>query len=300
MYRIRPLIEKSKLKPIKYAKKKSVYIIETNDNKYVIKKKNDNYILNYLKTRNFDYMPKILNEDETYQLTEYIDEINVPDDQKIFDLIDIVSLLHYKTTHFKEVDTNYYKGLYEDITGNIEYLRNYYNDLIAIIDNKEFMAPYEYVIARNIGKIYEALDFSQREIEVWYEEVKNEKKRRVVVLHNNLDLSHFIRNEESYLISWNKSRIDIPIFDLYKLYRKQGLDYDFETILKHYESHYPLLKEERKLFFILSSLPNKIEFNKTEYEMCRSISREIDLLYKTEKLMSPYYSENEKENKYSK
>ena len=34
--------------------------------------------------------------------------------------------------------------------------------------------------------------------------------------------------------------------------------------------------------------------------MCRSISREIDLLYKTEKLMSPYYSENEKENKYSK
>ena len=47
MYRIRPLIEKSKLKPIKYAKKKSVYIIETNDNKYVIKKKNDNYILNY-------------------------------------------------------------------------------------------------------------------------------------------------------------------------------------------------------------------------------------------------------------
>ena len=295
MYRIRPLIEKSKLKPIKYAKKKSVYIIETNDNKYVIKKKNDNYILNYLKTRNFDYMPKILNEDETYQLTEYIDEINVPDDQKIFDLIDIVSLLHYKTTHFKEVDANYYKGLYEDITGNIEYLRNYYNDLIAIIDNKEFMAPYEYVIARNIGKIYEALDFSQREIEVWYEEVKNEKKRRVVVLHNNLDLSHFIRNEESYLISWNRAKIDNSIFDLYKLYKKCGNDFDFNSLLSKYENKYPLLDHEKRFLFILMSMPEEIDLTGSNYTITSNVSERIDLIYKTESIISPYYSEERKD-----
>lgn len=295
MYRIRPLIEKSKLKPIKYAKKKSVYIIETNDNKYVIKKKNDNYILNYLKTRNFDYMPKILNEDETYQLTEYIDEINVPDDQKIFDLIDIVSLLHYKTTHFKEVDANYYKGLYEDITGNIEYLRNYYNDLIAIIDNKEFMAPYEYVIARNIGKIYEALDFSQREIEVWYEEVKSEKKRRVVVLHNNLDLSHFIRNEESYLISWNRAKIDNPIFDLYKLYKKCGNDFDFNSLLSKYENKYPLLDHEKRFLFILMSMPEEIDLTGSNYTITSNVSERIDLIYKTESIISPYYSEERKD-----
>lgn len=295
MYRIRPLIEKSKLKPIKYAKKKSVYIIETNDNKYVIKKKNDNYILNYLKTRNFDYMPKILNEDETYQLTEYIDEINVPDDQKIFDLVDIVSLLHYKTTHFKEVDANYYKGLYEDITGNIEYLRNYYNDLIAIIDNKEFMAPYEYVIARNIGKIYEALDFSQREIEVWYEEVKNEKKRRVVVLHNNLDLSHFIRNEESYLISWNRAKIDNPIFDLYKLYKKCGNDFDFNSLLSKYENKYPLLDHEKRFLFILMSMPEEIDLTGSNYTITSNVSERIDLIYKTESIISPYYSEERKD-----
>ena len=295
MYRIRPLIEKSNLKPIKYAKKKSVYIIETNDNKYVIKKKNDNYILNYLKTRNFDYMPKILNEDETYQLTEYIDEINVPDDQKIFDLIDIVSLLHYKTTHFKEVDANYYKGLYEDITGNIEYLRNYYNDLIAIIDNKEFMAPYEYVIARNIGKIYEALDFSQREIEVWYEEVKNEKKRRVVVLHNNLDLSHFIRNEESYLISWNRAKIDNPIFDLYKLYKKCGNDFDFNSLLSKYENKYPLLDHEKRFLFILMSMPEEIDLTGSNYTITSNVSERIDLIYKTESIISPYYSEERKD-----
>lgn len=295
MYRIRPLIEKSKLKPIKYAKRNSVYIIETSDNKYVIRKKSDDSIIEYLRSRNFDYMPKVLNEDGTYQLTEYIEEMNVPEDQKIFDLIDIVSLLHYKTTHFKETDANYYKGLYEDVVGNIEYLRGYYDDLITIIDNKEFMAPYEYVIARNIGKIYQALDFAKSEIEVWYDEVKDEKKRRVVVLHNNLDLSHFIRNEESYLISWGKSKIDNPIFDLYKLYKRCGNEFDFGSLLSRYENKYPLFDHEKRFLFILMSMPEEIDLSGSNYAITARASERIDLIYKTESIISPYYSKEGKD-----
>lgn len=295
MYRVRPLIEKSHLKPIRYIKKNSVYIIETRDSKYVIKKKNDNSILEYLKSRNFDYMPKVIDEDETYQLTEYIEGINVPEDQKIFDLIDVVSLLHYKTTHFKEADANYYKGLYEDVVGNIEYLKGYYDDLISIIDGREFMAPYEYVIARNIGKIYGALEFCKSEIDVWYDEVKDEKKRRVVVLHNNLDLSHFVRNEESYLISWNKSKIDNPIFDLYKLYKRHGNEFDFGSLLTRYENKYPLFNHEKRFLFVLMSLPDEINFDDSTYNITTSVSERIDLIYKTENIISPYYSEEGKD-----
>lgn len=291
MYRVKSLIEKSNLKPIKYSKKKSIYIISTKDGKYVIKKRKNNPIMNYLKTRNFDYYPKIINEDETYQLTEFIEEIEVPDEQKIFDLIDLVSLLHYKTTHFKEIDSNYYKGLYEDILNNIEYLESYYNDLITIIDQKEFMAPYEYTLARNIGKIYQSLEFAKGEIEVWYDSVKDEKKYRVVVLHNNLDLTHFLRNQSSYLISWDKSKIDSPIFDLYKLYKKCGNEFDFGSILSRYEEKYPLLESEKRFLFILMTLPDDIKFEGTNYNITKKISERIDLIYKTESIISPYYSE---------
>lgn len=291
MYRVKSLIEKSNLKPLKYSKKKSIYIISTKDGKYVIKKRKNNPIMNYLKTRNFDYYPKIINEDETYQLTEFIEEIEVPDEQKIFDLIDLVSLLHYKTTHFKEIDSNYYKGLYEDILNNIEYLESYYNDLITIIDQKEFMAPYEYTLARNIGKIYQSLEFAKGEIEVWYDSVKDEKKYRVVVLHNNLDLTHFLRNQSSYLISWDKSKIDSPIFDLYKLYKKCGNEFDFGSILSRYEEKYPLLESEKRFLFILMTLPDDIKFEGTNYNITKKISERIDLIYKTESIISPYYSE---------
>src|SRR5690606_35777278 len=97
-----------------------------------------------------------------------------------------------------------------------------------------------------------------------------------------------------YLISWGKAKIDLPIFDLYKLYRNHGLDYEFGEIFKRYEQNYKLLEEERILFFILIALPDKIEFLGDEYSLCRDIGRKIDLIYKTEMFLSPYYSKDTK------
>jgi len=291
MFRIKPLIEKTNLKPLRYEKYKSIYMIDTKEGRYVIKEANNNPIMEYLKTRNFDYYPKVINRDEEYEIMEYIEDANIPKEQKISDLIDVVSLLHYKTTHFKPIDKDEYKELYEDITNNIEYLYNYYNDLISIIEEKEFMSPSEYVLARNIGKIFQALDFAKNETDIWYNEVKNEEKRRVVVLHNNLDLSHFIRNDESYLISWKKSKIGSPVFDLYKLYKRHGNEFEFDYLLKRYEEKYPLLSHEKRLLFILISLPDEIKMDKNIYLSSVRISEMVDLIYKTEKVISPYYSE---------
>ena len=104
MYRIKPILEKTNLKPVRYEKYKSIYKIDTKEGKFVIKKTNNNPLMEYLKTRNFEYFPKVINQDEEYEIMEYIEEANIPKDQKISDLIDIVSLLHYKATHFKTID----------------------------------------------------------------------------------------------------------------------------------------------------------------------------------------------------
>lgn len=220
----------------------------------------------------------------------------MPEEQKMFDLIDLVALLHNKTTHFKEVDEDDYKKIYEDIVNNVEYLYSYYNDLISIIETKVYMSPAEYLIARNISKIFASLDYCKNTIDSWYESVKEKRKKRLVVLHNNLDLSHFIRNSSSYLINWDKAKIDMPIFDLYKLYKKTALDFDFHEVLKRYESSYKLLNEEKTLLFILIALPDKIELSKNEFKDCKHISKSIDMIYKTENLISQYYTKDRKQN----
>ena len=283
-------------KPNGYKKIKNVILIKTKDNKMIIKKKqNKNNIYDYLNSRSFRYYPKIINENENYRITEYIEEVKMPLEQKMIDMINLVSLLHSKTSFYKEVDEADYKKIYEDITGNIEYLGSYYMDLITIIESKVYMSPSEYLIARNISKINSSLNYAKIELEKWLEKLETKKKQRFVVLHNNLELDHYIRGNNSYLISWDKSKIDIPIFDLYKLYKKYALTFDFESILKEYEKIYPLLKEEKMLLFILIALPDKIEFTDNEYENTCLVSKKIDIIYKTEKLIEEY-SKEKKEN----
>ena len=301
MRKISSILKKYALKPYQYRMLGKTTFIDTDQGRFVVKEKTgneDSKIYEYLDSRHFNYYPRIISDiEDEFEITEFIEEVDMPREQKILDMIELVSLLHYKTTHYKEVDESDYKEIFEDISNNIEYLLSYYNDIASIIETKVYMSPAEYLLIRNISKVYGALNFCKKEINSWYELIKNKRKQRVVVLYNNLDLSHFIRNKESFLISWNKSKIGIPIFDLYKLYKRHALDFDFLEILKAYEKNYPLLEEERKLFFILIALPTKIEFNQNEYEMCKLISKEIDSLYKSEMLISPYYAEKTVQNK---
>ena len=298
MKQINEILKKYNLKPHRYINNGKVTIVDTEMGRFAIKKNLKNKkIFTYLKSRSFNYYPKNINdEEEEYEITEYLEDIDYPNEQKMLDLINLVTLLHNKTTHYKEIDFDDYKQIYEDVKNNIEYLTSYYNDLITLIDTHIFMSPSEYMLARNISRIFNALNFCNYEIDNWYDLVKEKTKQRVVVLHNNLDLSHFIKNENSYLLSWDKAKIGIPIFDLYILYKHHGLDYNFEDILKHYEQSYPLQKDERKLLFVLIALPLKLDFSKNVYQMTSEITKMMDLLYKTEKLISPYYTEQSIQN----
>lgn len=292
MKQISEILKKYNIKPHRYIKNGKATIIDTEMGRFVVKKNNKNKkIFDYLRSRSFNYYPKIISdEDEEYEISEYIEELDYPNEQKMLDLINLISLLHNKTTHYKEIDYDDYKQIYEDIKNNIEYLESYYNDIITLIESHIYMSPSEYLLARNISRIFIALNFCKEEIENWYELIKDKTKQRVVVLHNNLDLSHFFKMDSSYLISWDKSKIGIPIFDLYILYKRHALDFDFSEVLKQYEQNYPLQKDEKKLFFILIALPPKIDFDKSIYEQTKEISNQMDIMYKTEKLISPYYS----------
>lgn len=294
MNEIAKLLRKNNLNAVKYEKKGNVTIVTTNKGKFVLKKNKENKkIQNYLKDRNFDYIPSVIYEDD-YIISEFIEENEALNEQKILDLVELVSLLHLKTTHFKEVEPDYYNSLYEDLRNNLEYLYTYYTDIINIIETKIYMSPSEYLFARNINIIYSSLDECYEMIEDFYKLVKEKNKQRFVILHNNLDLNHYLKKEKPYLISWEKSKIDSPVFDIFKLYKKYSLDFDFEEILKKYENNYPLYEEEKLLLFILILMPSVIKFDKNEYQMCIIINKEIEGLKKTKKIVLPHYTEYRK------
>ncbi len=288
MKEINELLKRYDIRALGYQKLGNVIIADTNIGKVAIKKnKNKDLIFNYLNTRNFNYYPEVIEEDN-YIISKYVEDIDIPPEQKIEDLIDLVSLMHSKTTHYKEISEDEYKKIYEDLSNNFEYLYEYYLDIISLIDDKEFMSPSEYLLARNISFIFKSIELGKDYVNTWLKDVDGLKKMRMTIVHNNLNLSHYIKNNRDYLISWDKSKVDLPIFDLYNLYNNHFIDFDFFELLKRYEKVYPLKKYELELFFILITMPSKIEFDGSEFDMCKKISDEIDRLYKSNDLIEEY------------
>ena len=268
------------------------------DDKYVIKKKKNDLsnTYNYLLSRSFDYFPSVINEDSDKYYYQYIKDIYEPSEQKIIDLINLVSLLHNKTTFYKEVDIDNYKYLYESITDQIEDTYNYYNILMDNIDNDIYMSPSNYLIARNISIIYNALGYAKESIDTWYKMIENNRRVRLSMIHNNLKLEHYLKNDKSYLISWDKASNDIPVFDLVSLYKNHYLDFDFINLFKIYLSKYPLSNDEMILFLTIISIPDKIEDNHSEYKRVLMIRRMIDYIYKSSEIVLEF-DRNQGQNK---
>lgn len=284
-------------KPYKQTIKNKATIFETMTGKFVIKEKNDfdiKELYTYLNSRSFSKYPNLLDENrKDVDVYEYIEDIPTPIPQKSIDMINTVSDLHNKTSYFKEVSDDKYKEIYENILSNISYLKDFYLSLFESFEKSIYMSPSEYLLIRNSSKIISALAFCEEELSNWYDLVKEKHKQRVALIHNNLELDHYLKSDKDVLISWNKSKIDSPILDLIGLYQKEYLNINFDDVLTKYLERYPLDDSEKKLFFIIISLPEKIELNSNEFKNCIIIRKSLDYLYKTEELVRPYY---QKEN----
>ena len=84
--------------------KRNVKII---NDEYVIKKKKHSLktIYNYLLSRSFDYFPEIVKEDDNYLYFKYIRDVSEPAEQKMIDLLILLSILHQFITILVKIGT---------------------------------------------------------------------------------------------------------------------------------------------------------------------------------------------------
>ena len=285
-------------KPYRYTYKGSAIILETTSGNFVVKekKKDLSNLFEYLKSRSFNNFPKIVDDSRrNTQVFEYIEDINYPKEQRASDLISLVASLHYKTSYYKDVTEDNFKEIYELIKNNLDYYSYTYNKYFDDFFKEIYLSPSKYLFMRNYSKIDANINFCKQELDNWYDLVKDEKKTRVSVIHNNLSLEHFLKSNDSYLISWDRSTVDTPIIDLVNFYKKEYLNINFENLFKTYLNSFKLNGEELKLFLILISLPPEIKFIENEFDSCINLREQLDYIYKTEILVRPYYFKNKKE-----
>lgn len=275
------------------SKKGKVKII---NNEYVEKEEKDlNKIYDYLLSRDFTSFIPLTSHERSISKYKYIEDLSANDYQKSEDLIITVSSLHNKTSFNKEVSKDTYKKIYDDMIGYTNYLEDYYNKLIATIEYSDFPSPSETLLLENYTKLNGVLDFLKNEINNWYNMVKDKTKQRVCLNHGKLELSHMIKNDKNYLISMDEANFSSPINDLVRLYHKEWEKIEFSSLLDLYLKHTTLNPDEMKLLIINITIPEKFEFENQEYKNVTMVRKMFDYIYKTEELIRPYYSSEQKE-----
>lgn len=284
---LREIIIKYHLHPISYQKKRKVYIISSQNNRYVIKLNTNNYdIYKYLISRDFLLFPNYYNgPNDNYDILEYIDDLSLSEEQKINDYISTLALLHYKTSYKREIDLDEIKEKYESITNKLTGLRDYYHNLNNTIDKEMFLSPAMYLLVRNISLIYAIIENSLSMLNELYNKIKNEKSIRVALLHNNVSLDHLIVNNKPYLINWDNAYFANPIYELENFYRKYYHNVEINDFLKTYESVNKLSVDEKTLLLILLSIPWEIKLSGDTYLDTKLINDEVDYLNKVYELL---------------
>mgnify|MGYP004568354391 FL=1 len=286
-----------KYKPLKYTLKGKTINVNSMQGNFVIKpaKKDIISLFSYLNSRSFYNYPKVIAKDDDYITYEYLKELETPKEQQLLDLILVVAKLHNKTVYFKEVTEDKYQEIYDNIKDNVIYLRDYYSGIYDEAFNEIYISPAKYNFLLNYSLLNNDLAFILDELDEWFNLVKESNKQRVCLIHNNLSLEHFVKGMDSYLISWDKYTFDTPVMDIVNLYHNEYLTCDFSGILKEYLKNFKLSVDEEKLLFILLSLPDKVNFDDSEFNNTINVANLVDYIKRTEKLIRPYYAEKQKE-----
>ncbi len=291
-----PIIDKFKKNidecVLRYSFFDNVIKLDTPEKSYILKKKrrHDLDIYNYLALKGFDNYIEKKTELDDYEIYPYIEENFTPNEDKALDLIYLMSILHNKTTYFEVLDQENIKELYEDIQNQIITTINYYDNVRYIIENEKYLPPSNYLLIRNITFIYSALDSARRYLDKWYELIKNKKRIRKCLIHNKLELSHLIESDKPYLLSWNHSRKDLPIYDFLNFY-KLNQNLEFTSLFEVYNSKYHLYEEEKYLLFTLMLIPEKLEFNQSEIDNTIIVSSLLLHIENTFSFVSKYDSD---------
>ena len=272
------LINKNNLKVNKITYKSNFIIIETPLGLFIILKDNIK-TYDYLLSRGFNYLLPIVDYDNSNILFRYEESINYDVNEKAFDFIRLLSLLHNKTSYYINTNCDENKKIYEKYNKYLDDIKKYYDDLSSYIESKEYYSPNEYLFIRNISIIYKNIFVLKEELNIWYKKYKDYNKKRVCTLYNNYDLNNIIKTKDNiYLYNFNKSYIDSPIYDLNNFYNKYYYDFDFKDLYKYYTKVIELNDYEKDLLLILNLIPSKIV-----------IGNDIDNLVDIKRKISKFY-----------
>jgi spore coat protein YsxE len=172
--------------------------------------------------------------------------------QQLFrELARLHTLSSKEITVSKEERTEHYEKTIQQLEKHQEFLDGFIDEC----EKKTYMAPFELLYCLYYNEVSQALRYSKKKFEEWYENTKESEKARMVITHGKLSSEHFLYDERGYgyFINFENARYGSPIHDLLP-YLSRALNTtpkrSNETVewVYHYFKYFPFKEEEKLLF----------------------------------------------------
>lgn len=161
----------------------------------------------------------------------------------------------------KEERTEHFEKTIQELDREEEFLL----DAIETCERKIYMSPFELMFCTYYHDLNQALKFSKRKLEEWYEATKDLEKVRVAVNHGKLSNDHFVYNEKGYgyFINFENAHIGLPSHDVLPFLAKslRGYPKQAEEIVEYiymYFKYFPFKDDEMALFLSYFAHPGTV------------------------------------------
>lgn len=161
----------------------------------------------------------------------------------------------------KEDKQQHYENTIHDWEKESELLEGF----IVQCEGKFYLSPFELLFYQYYFNINQALQYSKRKFEDWYEKTKEKEKARVVLSHGKISTEHFIYDDRGYgyFTNFEKSNLGSPMHDLLPFISRTlttlpKQNEECVEWLYTYFKYFPLKEDEMLLFSSYLAHPGHI------------------------------------------
>ncbi len=201
----------------------------------------------------FYVMPWLINQDREDRFEKH---------QKLFREL---ARLHTLSSQDVKINKEERESHYELLTTRWEKEQQFLDEYIDTCERVTYMSPFQYHYCMYYKDASQALKFSRKMLDEWYEETKELEKVRTVITHGKVSSEHFLYDDRGmgYFHNFEQSKVASPFHDLLPF-----LSRTLKTYPKYYEEcvewlttyfhHFAVRNEERQLFMSYLAYPSSV------------------------------------------
>ncbi|MFX3624039.1 MAG: spore coat protein YsxE [Ectobacillus sp.] len=238
------------------------------------------------------------NGEEYYYLMPWFEGLSSKSEEhdEYHQLFQTLAQMHKKTLREEKIAEEAVAQHYNVVSGRWEEDRNRLEQFLTECEAKWYMSPFELQYCTYYHHIIRAHEFASKQLEEWYEAMKEKETTRIALIHGNVSLSHFLFDHQrnGYFISLENSQYSTPIQDLVQFYTRSFYTYpiarnDRYEWYQEYQKTLPFTKEEKKLMLAYLAYPQKFVKQVVQYRKHSGRTEERNELEDVKRLQQTHW-----------